>query len=89
MSDTCRTCHQTHPWEDGTTPHHPFNDGSLFGAAVLTPPKEVKVEESPWPFDPVLRQALIDAGILTPQQLRDAEAKIRAISNIFDEGVKT
>lgn len=32
------------------------------------------------PFDPVLRQALIDKGILTPEDLAAAAAKISAIT---------
>jgi hypothetical protein len=40
------------------------------------------------PFDPVLRQALIDAGVLTPQQLRDAEDKIRSITGQFESQMK-
>lgn len=33
-----------------------------------------------FPFDPVLRQALVDKGILTPDDLKNAEAKIRMIT---------
>lgn len=43
---------------------------------------------APWPFDPVLRQALINKGILTPEDLRDAENQIRAVTAAFGEGVK-
>jgi hypothetical protein len=32
----------------------------------------------PGPFDPVLRMALIDKGIITPDDLRTAEEKIHA-----------
>lgn len=31
-------------------------------------------------FDPVLRQALIDKGVISPQDLTDAQAKIAAIT---------
>lgn len=43
---------------------------------------------APWPFDPVLRQALISKGVLTPQDLRDAEDMIRAVTAAFGEGAK-
>jgi hypothetical protein len=32
------------------------------------------------PFDPVLRQALIDAGVITPRDLTVAEEKIRSVT---------
>jgi hypothetical protein len=41
---------------------------------------------NPWPFDPVLRQALIDKSVLTPDDLRTAEAKIREMSVVFNQG---
>lgn len=88
-SDVCHTCSQPHPWPDGTTPKHPFNDGSLAGSGVLTAPKVNPVVQptlSPWPFDPVLRQALIDKGAITPQDLRDAEEKIRAVTQAVTSG---
>lgn len=40
----------------------------------------------PMPFDPVLRQALINRGVLTPQDLRDAEEMIRAVTAAFERG---
>jgi hypothetical protein len=43
---------------------------------------------SPWPFDPVLRQALIAKGVITPEDLRMAEDQIRAVTASFDAAVK-
>jgi hypothetical protein len=78
----CQTCHQPHPWPDGTMPLHPFNNGSLTGIGALThKPEEKKPVVQRWPFDPVLRQALIDKGVLTPDDLREAEMKIRAVTS--------
>jgi hypothetical protein len=37
------------------------------------------------PIDPVLRQALVDKGVLTPQDLREAEEKIHAITGLFNQ----
>lgn len=39
-----------------------------------------------YPIDPVLRQALVDAGVITPKQLRDAEEKIQSITGLFNSG---
>lgn len=52
--------------------------------AVLRPPEM----QSRWPFDPVLRQALIDKGVLTPQDLRDAEETIKAVTAAFNREVQ-
>lgn len=79
VGEICQTCHKTHPWADGTMPRHAFNDGTLGGFQV-TRPQKATVQQAPWPFDPVLRQALIDKGILTPEDLTAAEAKIRAVT---------
>ena len=83
----CITCGQTHPLADGSTPRHPFNDGTLSVAATFgtkqksgVPLPEVEVKEASWPFDPVLRQALINLGVITPQDLSNAEAQIRAVT---------
>lgn len=43
-------------------------------------------QTSPWPFDPVLRQALIDKGVLTVDDLSEAERKIRAVTAQFTQG---
>lgn len=74
---TCRNPHDNHPFK------HPFNDGSLSTMDAFTvghghqPPS---VRRIPGPCDPVLRQALVDKGILSPDDLRAAEEKIQAIT---------
>jgi hypothetical protein len=75
--------------------HHPYNDGSGTTKSAFrgrNHPQRGKAAQDgaeragdaptavPWPFDPVLRQALIDKGLLTPDDLRTAEEKIRAVS---------
>jgi hypothetical protein len=40
------------------------------------------------PFDPVLRQALIDKGLLTVDDLRDAETKVLMVSGQFHQAMK-
>ena len=76
---------------------HSFNDGQAGAAAFLGMKRRDRgnspgdngngaqrgSQTAPWPFDPVLRQALIDKGVLTPEDLRDAEDKIRAVTAQF------
>lgn len=93
----CTTCGNTYQWHANADPkpQHPFNDGTrsvseMFGKKLpdgsRTKPGDVmqiQVMEQAWPFDPVLRQALIDKGLLTPDDLRNAESKIRAVTAQF------
>lgn len=96
LSMLCHTCQKDRAWHEANpNTQHSFNDGSIpvsetFGKKLMdgsrTPPGSggvTQVVESPWPFDPVLRQALIDKGVLTPQDLRDAEEKIRTVTSQF------
>lgn len=90
----CTTCGKPHPFPDGTVPKHPFNDGSLsfadtFGRKLPDGSRALPGTEEPpaqavgnaWPFDPVLRQALIDKGVITPDDLINAEKQIKAVTN--------
>lgn len=92
LLDVCVTCGQTWEWHIKYQPEHAFNDGSLPPSATFarrradgsrgtTPAahggSEPVVRAVRYPFDPVLRQALVNKGILTPQDLRDAEEMIR------------
>lgn len=78
LEDRCPTCGQTRQWHEENKPRHAFG-----GKVGITPARpDVAVKAAPWPFDPVLRQALIDKGVLTPDDLQAAEAKIRAISGV-------
>jgi hypothetical protein len=94
----CWTCGKSHEQltREGVVPRHPFNDGSLpasetFGKRLpdgsRTPAGGqvgVAAVETTWPFDPVLRQALINKGVLTPEDLHAAEAQIRAVTAQFN-----
>jgi len=90
--DRCSTCDNTLRWHRENNPSHPFNDGTLPASATFgkrrtdgqgnAPTPDVIPQTSAWPFDPVLRQALMDKGVLVPQDLRDAEEKIRATTAI-------
>lgn len=76
LEDRCPTCGQTREWHEANNPRHSF--GGKLGQTPMRP----QVKAAPWPFDPVLRQALVDKGIITPEDLTAAEAKIRAISGM-------
>lgn len=46
-------------------------------------------EVAQWPFDPVLRQTLINKGVITPEDLRAAEDQIKAVTAQFDQTVRS
>jgi hypothetical protein len=64
-------------------------------AAPWKGPSEPRSDDKPavsvvrGPHDPVLRQALIDKGVLTPDDLRNAEAKIAVVTGEFHEAVRS
>lgn len=100
--DKCRTCGNSRFWHETHQPMHPFNDGQAGAQAFLgakkrdrrdTPDQDAKspqrgAQTAEWPFDPVLRQALMDAGLITPDMLRAAEDKIRAVTGQFEQAVR-
>jgi hypothetical protein len=83
-NDACRVCNKVHGVDGWDPQHQPVFGDDPTGALPKKQTKNtpgVAAAISPWPFDPVLRQALIDKGVLTPQDLRDAEEKIRAVTS--------
>jgi hypothetical protein len=92
----CTTCSNSWLWHQTNESRHAFNDGTMgaaetFGKKLASgdrtkPGQPVEVVEARWPFDPVLRQALIDKGIITPDDLTDAEKKIRAVTDQVSGG---
>lgn len=84
-SSLCQMCNHpqnNHPFR------HPFTPigGVGVDTSFLNNPKEEEqqpqhVSAPQTPFDPVLRQALVDKGILTPDDLTEAEKKISIISS--------
>jgi hypothetical protein len=97
--DNCHTCDENHVElaNRGMVPKHPFNNGSVPFKTTFGAPRDRRDGKSsqrgaespstaPWPFDPVLRQALVDKGVLTPDDLRAAETKIKEMSVIFNQG---
>lgn len=95
----CETCGKSREWHDQNATQHRYNDGTLSGSETfgkrLSDGTRVPVGErgenaagtvveERWPFDPVLRQALINKGVITPEDLTAAEAQIRAVTAQFN-----
>lgn len=90
--EICRTCGQTFGWHEQNKPIHPFNNGQAGAKAFLGPRRERDPRTDPktspngsdtpprvvWPTDPVLRVALITAGVITSDDLRNAEEMLRS-----------
>lgn len=86
--EPCATCGRPHGGD--YQPVHPFR--SKGSPVVLKPSKDengdgVVARPVRMPFDPVLRQALIDKGVLTVDDLHDAEAKIMAVTGVFQDAI--
>jgi hypothetical protein len=88
----CRTCGESFQWHKLHNPVHPFNDGAAGATAFLgkrgdrTHQRAGNGPQRPgegpshvvWPSDPVLRIALMNAGVITADHLRAAEEQLRA-----------
>lgn len=88
---SCFVCGHSGPL-DRLVEWHPFRHAlqTTMGHGIVVPddePQTPAVKQSSMPFDPVLRQALVDKGVLTVEDLRAAEEKIRAISGMFNQEV--
>lgn len=90
--EECRTCGQTYDWHREHKPVHPFNTGqagikALLGARRDRDPQRdgsgaqrgsQAASRVVWPTDPVLRVALIRKGVITTDDLREAEDMLKA-----------
>jgi hypothetical protein len=99
--DECRTCQQTYGWHLENNPVHPFNTGQAGATAFLNAGRDRDTRnrgnasprdaEGPptvvWPTDPVLRVALIAAGVITADDLRNAEDMLKASMGLGGESV--
>jgi len=86
----CITCNHSGEgdpavWHGGM--RHPFRpEGSTEGWQTVPEAPQTPNPPTPmpaYPFDPILRQALIDKGVITPQDLADAQAKIEVVTAVF------
>lgn len=87
--DVCGACGRSP--DDHTGMRHPFSPkgastswlkpqkDQLSQAVNVTGPRMPSPMQSVMPFDPVLRQALIHNGVITPDDLTKAEGVIRAL----------
>lgn len=92
---SCSVCGRQKDWHDANDTVHAFTTregGSAFGPSRERRTSDEKrpsavPDDAPavmrWPFDPVLRQALVDKGILTVEDLEAAEQKIRTASMVM------
>lgn len=77
-SAKCKICNQTEEWHRKHKPKHAFTtDGQLHEADYDDGP--LSPQKSGPPFDPALRMALIEKGILTPEEIDTAHKKLLAI----------
>jgi hypothetical protein len=84
----CQTCQHTREWHDEHRPRHRFNPtGTLSLHEVESAPEAPAVSILSSQNDPVLRQALIDRGIISPEDLAEAQRKIEAIVGSLLKGM--
>lgn len=85
--DVCRTCRQTWLWHTENKPRHQFvNADQQASESFLSAAEKPNhpVQNVQMPFDPVLRMALIEKGVLTPEDLSKAESIIKYVSGGSD-----
>jgi len=76
--DVCQVCHQSKEWHDTHRPHHIFvKFGEEPRLAEAQPPTPPPLRMG----DPVLRLALIKAGVLREQDITEAEVWLREAAN--------
>lgn len=85
-NDICYMCKNTREWHENHYARHAFSmtptelrDTARDDRRAQTE-SERAITRTTRPFDPVLRLALIEAGVITIQQLADAENKLSFIS---------
>lgn len=91
MKQTCVTCNNS--GEGDPRDWHHFRHAFKAAGDPSSPFSRPQSDEQAatvvrGPFDPVLRQALIDKGVLTVDDLRNAEAKILVVSGEFHQAVR-
>ena len=78
MLDKYQICQQTREWHDLHHPHHAFiEDGDDVRLGRAETPSAIPVNRG----DPVLRLALIKAGVISEKDLTEAEVWLREASS--------
>ncbi len=99
--EICRTCDNSRAWHEMNKPMHPFNNGEAGATAFLGTRRDRDTQrrgsgsprpaETPptvvWPTDPVLRVALVTAGVITTDDLRKAEDMLKASMGLGGESI--
>lgn len=82
MSNNCRLCGNTKSWHDEYKPRHPFTpqDGASSPTLMNESESPPQMQQIDLPFDPILRLALVNARIITAEQLTQAEKDFRMIN---------
>jgi hypothetical protein len=87
MSKTCRMCGQSQQWHLDMNPRHPFTPRDGASSPTLTVMDDSPViRQMDTPFDPVLRLALVNAGVITAEQLSQAEKDFHMINGGGNHG---
>jgi hypothetical protein len=80
-SKACRMCGQSEQWHRDNSPRHQFTPRDSASSPTLTNDQpQVQMEHVNLPFDPVLRLALVNAGVITAAQLSQAEKDFHMIN---------
>ena len=89
-NDICYMCKNTREWHKNNYVRHPFSMTPTELRDTSRPDRRVQdisdvkipdVVRTSMPFDPALRLALINAGVITTEQLSEAERTIAAVNN--------
>lgn len=88
----CSVCGNDQVWHVQSGARHPYTPEGVEWDMRTTNDRRKSTQAEPGaaavrllhgPIDPVLRQALMDKGILTPEDLEEAERKVNLISQAF------
>lgn len=83
----CRTCRNSFEWHQENSSHHPYNSGETPVNNVFSKKKRPAQPGPSIPFDPVLRQVLMDKGIITAEDILAAQNKLMAIMTATVQGM--
>lgn len=92
-ADHCYFCGNTREWHKNNFARHRFsiNHAELHDTSRDQKPPQTRsdaaITHTRTPFDPALRLALIEAGVITIQQLGDAEEKLRIVAKMVNEKI--
>lgn len=90
--DICRMCGRTREWHQTNFVRHPFTPAGTVAElrdvtqdrkAIQDAP-DARITHTSVPFDPALRLCLIENGVITIQQLGEAEEKLRVVTKMVN-----